>query len=181
MHTLEALQARKSIRGYLSTAVEEEKLLTVLQYGNRAPNAGPFHMTVIRSRALLDTLDAATRAAVESGGTDFLRQRFAIPGYTATYGAPVLVLLSAPAAGYGAVNCACAVTNMAIAAAELGLGTCYLASILTAFRADPALAKTLGVPDGFVPQCGMCLGYASETQIPGRPRPEEPGNITFLD
>ena len=59
MNTLEALAKRKSVRGYTSQAVEPEKLETILQYGNKAPNAGPFHMTVIRKQELLQRINDA--------------------------------------------------------------------------------------------------------------------------
>lgn len=57
MNTLEALQARKSIRGYLDKPVEADKLKAVLKYGNKAPNAGPFHMSVIQNTDLLKEIE----------------------------------------------------------------------------------------------------------------------------
>lgn len=181
MNTLEALQKRKSVRGYLDIPVEDEKLKSILKYGNKAPNAGPFHMSVIRDKAFLDELNGTVAVAVAANGNEFMKKRFSIPGYKATYGAPVLVLISAPEGPFSAVNAACAATNMGIAATELGLGTCYLAGILMAFQVKPEYLSRAGVPDGYRPQCGLIIGYESERQIPGMQRKEDLSNVSFID
>lgn len=97
------------------------------------------------------------------------------------YGAPVLIVLSAPDEGFSAANTACAVTNMGIVATELGLGTCYLAGFLMAFTAKPELLQKIGVPEGFKPQCGMILGYEGPDQIPAAKRSEDYSNINYVD
>jgi len=180
MNTIDAIMARRSVRGYLDKPVEDEKLNTLLKIGNKAPVAGPFHMTVIRGRKKLDELDELVRAAVEASDNAFLKGRFALPGYTATYSAPVLVLFSAPAQGNGKANSGNAATSMAIAAVDMGLGTCYLGSILTAFAANPDLAARYGVPEGYVPMNGLVIGYPGAKEIPGRPRADA-DNINFVD
>lgn len=181
MNTLEALAKRKSVRGYTSQPVEQEKLETILQYGNKAPNAGPFQMTVIRNKELLQKINDITLAAMKTGDNDFLRERAAIPGYQPLYGAPVFILLSAPEGGYSQVNAACAVTNMAAVATELGLGTCYVVSALLAFQKEPNLAQKVNLPEGYVPQCGMLLGYEATEQIGGGTRTAGLGNVNFVD
>jgi len=181
MNTLDALQKRKSVRGYLDKPVEDEKLKVILKYGNKAPNAGPFHMSVIRDKAFLEELNETVAAVVKANGNDFMRKRFSIPGYKATYGAPVMVLISAPEGPFSAANAACAATNMGVAATELGLGTCYLAGILMAFSAKPEYLGRAGVPDGYVPQCGLIIGYESAQQIPGKQWVEDYSNISYVD
>ena len=111
MNAIEAIMARKSVRGYLPKPVEDEKLNTILAAGNKAAHAGPLFMTVIRDRSVIDDIDAKVKAAVEVSDNAFLKGRFAIPGYTCTYGAPVLIILSAPAEGNGKANAAGAAAN----------------------------------------------------------------------
>lgn len=178
MNVFEALKTRKSVRGYLETEVEEEKLKSILSYGNQAPNAGPVHISVIRNRELLDDINNAAEKYALSSDNDYLKKRFSISGYKATYGAPVLVVLSSP--NGGAQNCACAATNMCIAATGYELGSCYLGAFLFAFTEKPELLKTIGVPDGFIPQCGLILGYKSIKQIPSSKKGEKE-NINFVD
>lgn len=181
MNTLEALQKRKSIRGYLGRSVEEDKLKTILKYGNKAPNAGDFHMTVIRDKQLLRDINDTVKEAILKSDNEFAKKRISIPGYLPTYGAPVLIILSAPKdSPYSAVNTACAVTNMGVASVELGLGTCYLAGVLLAFQAKPELLEKINLPAGYIPQCGMALGYESSEQIPGKEWMEDYSNINYI-
>lgn len=181
MNTIEALQKRKSVRGYTSQPVEEEKLKTILKYGNKAPNAGPFHMSVIRNTDLLKKINDAVLDMMKNSTDEFRRQRASIPGYEPLYSAPVFILLSAPDNGMAAINTSCAVTNMCIAATGLGLGSCYVMSSPMFFKNNPELCGKVGVPEGYVPQCGMLLGYESEGQIPGKPWVEDYSNINYID
>lgn len=180
MNTLEALEARKSIRGYLSDAIEQDKLDAVLKAGNEAPKAGAFHMTVIRNAELIREIDQATAEAVAASGNAFLMKRFEEPGFSPTYGAPVLVVLSAPNGGYSTETVACAVTNMGVAAVELGLGTCYLVGVLMAFSVRPDLLERLDLPNGFAPHAAMVLGYPSPDQVAFN-RMESGSNVSFVD
>lgn len=166
MSALTAIQARKSVRAYTDRSVEEEKLETVLQAGNCAPIHGRLHMTVIENPLLLNEIDTVTLNKMKHSGNEFLMQRASIEGYHPLYGAPVLVLLSAPngndSFGFNMANAACAAENMLIAATELGLGSCFIMSAMMAF-ADSKLLQKTGIHEGFVPLCGVLLGYGSGT------------------
>ena len=180
MNTLEALEARKSIRGYLDRPVEIDKLQTILKFGNKAPKAGTFHMCVVTNKALLTQINDSILQIMKSSNNDFLKTRSSIPGYQPLYGAPVLIVLTAPKEGFGAVNTACAVTNMCIAATELGLGSCFVAGPTMVMDGKNELSKKVGIPDGNIPQCGLLLGYASDTQIPGTGQAQDDSNIHYV-
>ena len=80
------------------------------------------------------------------------------------YGAPVLILLSAPAdAPFSAANTALAAENMLLEATGLGLGSCYLVSPTKALNGDTNhdLAQEAGVPEGYAVQCAVIVGYAA--------------------
>lgn len=181
MNTIEALQTRKSVRGYTTQLVEDEKLKTILKYGNKAPNAGPFHISVIKNPVLLQTMNDTVLEMMKNSDNEFMRQRASIPNYQPLYAAPILLLLSAPDGGNGGINAACSVTTMSIAATELGLGSCFVMAIAMMLRQSPELHAQVGIPEGYAPQCGMLLGYESENQIPGRPRQEDYSNINYVD
>jgi FMN reductase [NAD(P)H] len=181
MNTLDALQKRKSIRGYLDKAVEKEKLNLILKYGNKAPNAGPFQMSVITNKEILKTINDTVMNIMKRSDNDFMKIRSSIPGYQPLYGAPMLIVLSAPKEGFGAANTANAVTNMCIAATELELGSCFVIAPLMVLDGTNGLSKKIGVPEGFAPMCGMLLGYESENQIPGKPYLEDYSNINYVE
>ena len=74
------------------------------------------------------------------------------------------VLLSAPGGldekGFNMANVSCAAENMLLAAAGLGLGSCFLMGPMAAFS-DPALRARLELPGGYEPLVGVALGYAA--------------------
>jgi len=115
------VQMRGSVRGYLDTPVEEEKLDLILEAARLAPTAAnrqPFRVVVVR--------DDHLRAAF---ATAYSREWF--------YTAPViLVVCGVPAEAWtrsdgfdSLVTDAAIVTDhLTLQAADLGLGTCWIAN-----------------------------------------------------
>ena len=160
----EAISKRKSIRAYLDKSVSADDLEKVLEAGRWAPNAGPFHISVIRNPELRKKINDRTLEAMVNSGIDFLKQRASLPGYQPLYGAPVLILLSAPEdSPYGAVNAALASENMLLEATGLGMGSCYLVSPTLALNGEGNryLAQDSGIPDGYGLKCALIVGYAA--------------------
>ena len=90
-----------------------------------------------------------------------------------TYGAPLLLILSARAQadrpGIEYANAACILENMMLAATAEGLGSCYIWGMLLQLKEDKVLCEKLGIPEGFVPASAVLLGYAAD-----EPRPKTP-------
>ena len=148
------IQKRGSVRGYLGRPVEEEKLDLILEAARLAPTAAnrqPFRVIVVKDQAL--------RA---SFATAYSRKWF--------YTAPViLVVCGVPSEAWvRSDGFDCLVTDVAIVtdhlilqAADLGLGTCWIADF------DPqAVRRVLRLPDYLVPLFLTPLGYAAAR--PGR-------------
>lgn len=135
MEIQQAIELRRSIRAYGDRPVEREKLEAVLRAGNQAPIFGRLHMSVFAGPEQLQAVDAAA-----------------------------LVVLSAPGGldekGFNMANVSCAAENMLLAAAGLGLGSCFLMGPMAAFS-DPALRARLELPEGYEPLVGVALGYAA--------------------
>ena len=170
METLKAIESRKSTRSYTERPVEREKLEKVLWAGNRAPLGGAFHMTVVRDKTLLEEIDDAALSAMKNSDNEFARGRAALPGYRPLYLAPVLIILSAEDKARGMPSVCNAVTAMSFAAADLGLGSCFVVSPIQVLGEGGAFFARLALPAGFTPLVGMLLGYACEEKF-GRPRP----------
>ena len=104
-------------------------------------------------------------------GVPFLENLAAQEGYHPLYGAAALVVLSAPGGldekGFNMANVSCAAENMLLAAAGLGLGSCFLMGPMAAFS-DPALRARLELPGGYEPLVGVALGYAALSAPPPR-------------
>lgn len=118
MNLLHAIEIRKSVRAYTQTPVEKEKNEAIIRAGSLAPVFGQFHITVIENPGLLQEIGQVTLEMIKNSGDEFLEKRAASKGYNPLYGAPVMILLSAPGGndskGFNMANISCAAENMII-------------------------------------------------------------------
>lgn len=161
------LRGRRSIRRFLPTPVEPEKLRACLEAARMAPsahNVQPWRIVVVDDPALKERLAAAAFSGLYSGS------KFAAQ-------APViLVLLARPGqiavrvgsriqgVPYYLIDMGIAGEHIALQAEELGLATCWMGWF--SYR---RARKALGIPRGFKLVAMMPLGYAAS-----RPRREPP-------
>jgi len=184
MDVAEAITKRKSVRAYEDKQVPADVLARIVEAGQWAPNAGPFQISVIRNAGLRQRINDRTLDAMVHTGNEFSRQRASLPGYQPVYGAPVLILLSAPADGpFSAVNTALAAENMLLEATGLGLGSCYLVSPTRALNGDSNkdLSKETGVPEGYTVQCAVIVGYAAAENKFTLGERTKKGKINYVD
>lgn len=155
MNTLEAICSRKSIRSYTGESITNEELNTILKAANASPvGMGQFeslHLTVITNNELLGKIEATTAAM------------FGKPDMHPLYGAPTLILVSSkkPAPMMENVaysNGAIMVHNMALAATELGIGSCYIWGATAALSRNAEILAKLNLPEDFIPCCAIALG-----------------------
>jgi nitroreductase len=159
MDALEAIAKRKSVRDYKKDQISDEAVAAIIAAGQNAPSAGPYHITVVQNKELLQHISNLALEAMKNSGNEFLMSRAALPGYDPIYGAPTLFLLSAPQGPYSLATASCAATCMIIAATALGLGSCYLITPILAFKADKGLAARAGIPEGYEIMCAVVVGY----------------------
>ncbi|MDR3346640.1 MAG: nitroreductase family protein [Campylobacteraceae bacterium] len=179
METLKALEGRKSWRSYTPKDVEQEKLEKVVAFANKAPNAGEFQVTVVRDKKLLQKINDETLLAMKNSGNSFLVSRASIEGYQPLYGANVFVVFSAAKSGYYQVNTATAATAVTIAATDFGLASCFIITPTLILDGKDELSKQLNLKEGFVPVCGVVLGYGEEKNNFSRER-AIPQNINYV-
>ncbi|HME42865.1 MAG TPA: nitroreductase family protein [Syntrophorhabdales bacterium] len=164
MDVSEAIAKRKSMRAYKDKPIPADILKRIVEAGQWAPNAGPFQISVIHNAGLRQKINDRALDVMVHSDNEFARQRASLPGYQPLYGAPVLILLSAPAdASFGAPNTALSAENMLLEATGLGLGSCYLVSPTRALNGENNrdLAREAGVPEGYTVQCAVIVGYAA--------------------
>jgi nitroreductase len=159
MQFSELIRARYSVRAYKSDPVDEDTLQRVLEAARLAPTAAnrqPFQLIVIRT---------AGREA-ELGriyGRDWFVQ------------APLIVCACAvPSQGwtrsdgkdYCDVDVAIVMDHLILAAADLGLGTCWVGAF------DPDAAReVLGLPEDVEPIAFTPLGYPADQPKPKKRKP----------
>ncbi len=157
MQTLEAIAKRKSTRNFdPHKAVPDEVVNTIVKAGCQAPIGGnqrnSLHLTICRSRDILDEINRFTAAAMKIDARDFF------------YGAPVVVFVSvapkqmAPNIEYA--NAACVIENMLIAATDAGVDSIYLWGAVQAMAQNSELCAKMRMPEGFKPVSAVALGYS---------------------
>jgi len=147
MGFLDIAKSRYSVRGYENKEVEKEKLLQILEAGRLAPSAvnyQPVHFIVITDME-------QKKKIYETYPRGWLKE------------APVIIVACGDHSvswkrGDGKDHCdidlAIAVDHMTLAAADLGLGTCWIC----AFDAEKC-RKLLELPDNLEPMVLLPVGY----------------------
>lgn len=156
MELMQAIRARRSIRSYLDRPVEEEKLLAVLEAGRLAPSARN-----MQDWRFIVVSDPATRQRLAEAARDqqFVAQA---PLVIAACGTSDLVMTCGQPAY--AIDVAIALDHMTLAAASLGLGSCWIG----AFYED-RVKQILAVPPEVRVVALLPLGYPADMPAP-RPR-----------
>ena len=156
---MKVINSRKSVRSYTGEKISESDLQMILKAAYAAPvGMGKYesvHITVIEKPELLQAIE-------ESAAKLFGR-----PDLHPFYGAPVFVLVSAKPThkSMGNIeysNAAIIIHSMALAAVELGVGSCYIWGATMALEANPDLLKQLNLPESFLPCSGIILGVTTE-------------------
>lgn len=179
MDTIKAIETRSSARSYADKPLAEKEVDTLVNAAQNAPKAGEFHITVITSPELLKEINDKALKAMQLSGNDFLVSRAALPGYMPLYGAPLLLLFSAPKeSAYGIATCACAATAAVIAASGLELGSCYVVTPTLALTTDPELNARLQLPVSFQGVCGILAGYKDGEKYATPKHPLD--NVTYF-
>ena len=160
----EILKKRRSIRTYTGEKITEAELQSILEAGYAAPvgmgRYDTLHITVIQNPELLAEIDALAATVMEK----MTGRPMAHP----LYGAPTLILVSCPKAhpkmaNVTYSNAAIVVQNMAIEAAELGVGACHIWGAVSAMYTDPSMFEKLNLPEGYAPCCALAVGKTEET------------------
>ena len=160
MNFSELIGKRYSVRAYRPIPVEDDKLQQVLEAARLAPTAAnrqPFQLIVIHTEGREAELKRIYRSAwfVEA------------PLVICACGAPGRSWArSADGKSYVDVDVAIAADHMILAAADLGLGTCWIGDF------DPEAAReVLGLPDDVEPIIFTPLGYPADQPGPRRRKP----------
>ncbi|MDR3209257.1 MAG: nitroreductase family protein [Oscillospiraceae bacterium] len=158
MTVSEAIRTRRSVRKYEARAVEDEKLVAVLEAARLAPSAANgqnWRFILVRDAELIVKLCAA------SEGMRWAKD--ALP--------PAIIVVAATATRQmacgeqtGAMDASIAMSFMLLQAHELGLGTCWLGN----FFADK-VRGALDLPQDLEIVAVTPIGYPAETPE-ARPR-----------
>ena len=155
---MEIIKKRKSVRSFAPKPVDDEVIKEIIEAARLAPSAKnlqPWKFIIVRDEATKEKLVEAAK------GQRFIKEASVIiagvatnTGYVMTNGIPACI-----------IDLAIAMEHIALAAAEKGLGTCWIG----AFYQDKA-REILGVPDDCMVVALMPLGYPKEELKPEEKR-----------
>jgi len=150
MEFSELIVRRYSCRAYKQEPVEEEKLERILEAANMAPtacNLQPFRFIVVNTRGREDKLKQIYPA-------DWFVQA---PIVVCACAIPKIAWSRRDGRNYADVDTTIAMDHLILAAADLGLGTCWIA----AFDVDAA-REILSIPSGVEPIAFTPVGYPAD-------------------
>ena len=154
MEFSELIRKRYSVRAYKPDPVEDDKLQTVLEAARLAPTAAnrqPFQLLVIHTKGR------------EAELNKIYRKKWFVqaPLLICAVGIPARSWVREDMRRYLDVDVAIVMDHFILAAADQGLGTCWVA----AFNANEA-REILGLPDSVEPLIFTPLGYPDDNQKP---------------
>ncbi|HNT22836.1 MAG TPA: nitroreductase family protein [Anaerolineales bacterium] len=148
------IRERYSVRAYKPDPVEDEKLTQVLEVARLAPTAAnrqPFQLVVIHTAGREQDLKRIY-------GREWFTQA---PLVICACGIPDQGWVHRDGKTYWEVDVAIVLDHLILAAADLGLGTCWIA----AFDRQAA-REVLGLPEGVEPLLFTPLGYPADKAGP---------------
>ena len=161
--TLTTLKTRRSCRAYKPDHVEEEKLNAIIEAGTYAATGmgkqSPI-ILIIKDQAIRDQLMKLNAAAMGMDIDPF-------------YGAPeLLVVLANKAMPTYIYDGSLVMGNMMNAAADLGVGSCWIHRAKEEFESEEgkAILKKLGIEGDYEGIGNLILGYAAKPAGNAAPR-----------
>jgi nitroreductase len=142
----EVIEKRRSIRRYKDTPVPKEKIFRVLEAARVAPSAGhrqPWHFIVVEEKETIRKLAKSEWAAEAPVMIVGLADQVASPGWCLN-------------------DLGIAIEHIVLAAANLGLGTCWMGQT----GREDMIKSLLGIPDNFKVVAVVPVGVPDETPAP---------------
>lgn len=181
---LEIIKSRRSIRQFKPEQLKEADLAAIIEAGCYAPsamNGQSWHFTVIQNQELLDRMSAQVRGLYKDIDSPRIKERLKDPNWQAFYRAPVMVVVSGyKEARFHQTDCAAATQNMLLAAASLGIGSCWIGIIAQLLDSPEGekFARELKIPEGYKPLYAVALGYPDGEPPQAAPRKE--GAVRYI-
>ena len=188
------LEQRRSVRAFRPDPLPQEQLDALLRAACLAPVGSAMyrdvHITVVRDQEkLLKLCEAAWKrfssveVVREIAGEADTDPEAGVHQPNLFYGAPVVFFLShrrqTLQPGIEWANVTAVAQQMHLAAADMGLGSCFMWGALESMRMFPELDHTelLALPPDFEPLIGLAVGYSADTP---KARPQREIGVNYV-
>lgn len=163
--TLNALKTRRSCRAYRPELIEAEKLNAIIEAGTYAATGMGKQSPIIIAVTDRDARDRLSKMNAAIMGVDF----------DPFYGAPeLLIVLADRAVPTHVYDGSLVMGNMMIAAADLGVASCWIHRAREEFETEEgrAMLRALGIEGDYEGIGHLILGYAAAPAKDPAPRKE---------
>lgn len=182
--TINTILTRRSVRTYKQEQIKADDLQTILKAGTYAPSAmnqQSWHFTVVQNQATLEKINLTCKSILSKSGNPQFEKWAKSETFNVFHNAPTLMIISGDVKAIAPqYNCALANGTMFLAAASIGISSCWIHA-LTQFNdseVGTALMKELGLPEGNKIYAAGAFGY-NATESPVAP-PRKENVITIL-
>jgi len=153
MNVFDAIRTRKSVRQYVDTPIEAEKLTAVVDAGRLAPSASnrqEWRFIIVRDPATRKQLaDVANRQTFIGEAPAIIVACAETDGHIMQCGQPCYP-----------IDVAIALDHITLAAVASGLGTCWIGAF-----DETSVKNVLGIPDHIRVVALMPIGYPSDPSM----------------
>jgi len=180
--TLITIAERYSCRDFKDTPVTDEQLKTIIDAALAAPSAmnrQPWHLNVIRDKAIIDELDAEAFGILAADEDKSTYERIMSRGGKLYYGAPCLIYILSDGSKWGMLDSGILCQNITLAAQSLGLATCIvgMAGIPLGGAKGAEYRKRFKFPEGYEFAVGVLIGVPNSGK---EPHELEPHRVTYV-
>lgn len=189
---MDIIKNRHSIRKYTDEQIRREDLEKILEAGNFAPNAGGGQrsmMVALHNRELTKKIGIMNLAKFNREnlvGSYVSKEQPSVIDDPAMkdgfYGAPTAVaVFSQGNFLFKTADAFCMMENMVLQATELGIVSCIISRGEETFDSEEGrqLMKEWEVPDNYICQGFVILGYIDGEEPSGKPR--KPGRVKIIE
>lgn len=168
MELLEAIKGRRSVRRFQDIPVQKDVIGKILEVMDYCPNAGNRNSTkvvVITNQAVIDYIGKVHMKVIgnfNKGITALPSEEEIEASASAFHNARTVLALFGPKNFYfSSPDAYIMAQNIALAAYEQGVSTCIVGEVLNslATKRGQMIQKNMGIPDEYVPQAYITLGY----------------------
>ena len=161
--TLRNIAERYSCRDFAKTPLTDGQIEAITNAALAAPSAmniQPWHLIIIKDKALIDELDADGMGILAAQEDKAAYERFMGRGGKLFYNAPFMMLILSDGSKWGTLDSGILCQNVVLAAQSLGLASCIvgMAGIPLDGPRKEEYAKRLGFPEGYGFSVGVIIG-----------------------
>lgn len=189
---MDLIKARHSIRKYTNEQISREDLQTILEAGNFAPNAGGGQRSMVVAIHNKELAAHVGKMNMTNFNRTHLAGSFVSKEQPSTiddpsikngfYDAPTVICIFAQNNFmFKTADAFCMAENMILQATELGIASCIISRGYETFDNEEGRKqmKEWEVPEGYMCQCFVILGYIDGEQPHSKPR--KPGRIKVIE